>query len=70
MAEGWSIEQKDVLHSRALLLDRGLTPNFPIANLYKIISMDATADLVTGIWVEVVATVGVGAVMVGVEGIA
>ena len=31
--------------------------------------MDAATDLATGVWLEVVATVGVGAVGIGVEGI-
>ena len=33
----------------------------PVANLYTITSIDVAVDLVTGIWVEVVATVWVGA---------
>ena len=48
----------------------GLQQIFLLVNLYTITGMDAAAvDLVTGIWVEVVVTVGVGAVGFGVDGI-
>ena len=47
----------------------GTSLNFSVARLYTIASMDSVADLVTGIWVLTVATVGVGAVEVGVEDI-
>ena len=40
----------------------GTSANCPVANLYTITGMDAVVDLVTGVWVEVGATVGVGAV--------
>ena len=53
-----------------LAFGHGTSANFPVANLYTITGIDAVAvDLVTGVWVEVVATVGVGAVGVGMEGI-
>ena len=53
-----------------LAVGYGTSADFPAANLYTITSMDAVAaDLVTGIWVEVVGTMGVGAVGVEVEGI-
>ena len=41
--------------------------NFPVARLYTVTSMDSVADLVTGVWVLTVATVGAGAVEVGME---
>ena len=48
----------------------GTSANFHVANLYTITSMNVVAvDLVTGIWVEVVATVRVGEVGVGMESI-
>ena len=43
--------------------------NCPVANLYIVTSIDVV-DLVTGIWVEVVATAGAGAVeFAGVVGV-
>ena len=47
----------------------GTSANCPVGNLYTITSLDVAVELVTGIWVEVVATMGVDAVGVGVEGI-
>ena len=44
-----------------LVVRHGTSANCPVANLYTITSIDVAVDLVTGIWVEVVATVGVGA---------
>ena len=52
-----------------LAVGYGTSANIPVANLYTITGMDVAADLVTGIWVEVVATVRVGAVGVMLEGI-
>ena len=46
----------------------GISAKCPVANLYTIIGIDATADHTIGIWVEAVATVGVGAVGVVVVG--
>ena len=45
-----------------LVVGHGTSANCPVAELYTITSIDVTMDLVTDIWVEVVATVGVGAV--------
>ena len=45
----------------------GTSLNFPVARLYTITGMVSVADLVTGIWVLTVVTVGMGAVEVGVE---
>ena len=47
----------------------GTSANCSIANLYTITSIDVAVDLVTGIWVEALATVGVGAVGVVVVGV-
>ena len=47
---------------RGLAVRKGTSANCPVANLYTITSMDVAVDLVTGIWVEVVATMGAGAV--------
>ena len=44
-----------------LLVGHGTSANCPVANLYTITSIDVAVDLVTGVWVEVVATVRVGA---------
>ena len=50
----------------SLAVGYGTSANFPVANLYTVTSVDAVAvDNITDIWVEVVATVGVGAVGVG-----
>ena len=45
-----------------LAVGYGTSANFPVANLYTMTSMDSAVDLTTGVWVEVVVTVGVGAV--------
>ena len=42
-----------------LPVGHGTSVNFPVANWYTITSIDAAVDLATGIWVEVVVTVGV-----------
>ena len=47
----------------------GTSANCPLADLYTITSIDDAADFVTGVWVEAVATIGVGAVEVEVEGV-
>ena len=44
-----------------LVVGHGTSANCPVANLYTVTSIDVAVDLVSGIWVEVVATVGVGA---------
>ena len=44
-----------------LLIGHGTSANRPVANLYTITGIDVAVNLVTGIWVEVVATVEVGA---------
>ena len=53
----------------SLLIGYGTSANFPVDNLYTIIGMDAAVDLTTGIWVEALATVGVGVVEEGVVGV-
>ena len=45
----------------------GTSLNFPVARLYTITGMNSAVDLVTGVWVLTVATVGVGVVEVGME---
>ena len=45
-----------------LAVGYGTSANFPVANLYTMTGMDSAVDLATGVWVEVVATVGVGAI--------
>ena len=56
-----------------LVVGHGTSANCPISNLYTVTSMDVTVDLVTGVWVEAVATVGAGVVeftgvvVIGVE---
>ena len=55
--------------SWSLSVGYGTSLNFPFVKLYTITTMDAAAVLTTDIWVEVVATVGVYAVGVGVVGV-
>ena len=50
------------LSSWGLPVGCGTSANSPVANLYTITDIDAAADPITGICVEAVATVGVGAV--------
>ena len=45
----------------------GTSLNFIVARLYTITGMESAVDLVTSVWVLTIATVGVGAVEVGVE---
>ena len=53
-----------------LSVRHGISANCPVANLYTITSMDVAVDVVTGIWVKVVATVGVvAAEFTGVVGV-
>ena len=44
-----------------LLVGHGTSANCPVANSYTITGIDVAVDLVTGIWVQLVATVGIGA---------
>ena len=51
-------------------IKHGTSANCPVATLCTVTSMDVTVDLATGIWMEVVATVGVGAAeLTGVVGV-
>ena len=53
-----------------LAVGYGTSTNFPVANVYTMTGMDSAVDLATGVWVEVVATVGVGAIeFTGVVGV-
>ena len=53
-----------------LAVGEGASANFPIANMYIVTGMDSAADLTTGVWVEVVAIFGIGAVeFTGVVGV-
>ena len=45
----------------SLAVRHGTSSNCPVANLYTVTSIDVAVDLFTDVWVEVVATVGVGA---------
>ena len=53
---------EEFLLSWGLPVGCGASANCPLFNLYTITSIDAAVDLTTGIWVEAVATVRVGAV--------
>ena len=48
--------------SWGLVVRQGTSANCPVANLYTITSMDVVVDFVTGVWLEVMATMGAGAV--------
>ena len=53
-----------------LVVRQGTSANCPVANLYTVTSLDLVVDLVTGVCVEVLATVGAGAVdFTGVVGV-
>ena len=52
-----------------LVVGHGTSTNCPIAGLYTITSIDSAVDLTNGVWVLTVATVGAGAVEVGVEAV-
>ena len=52
-----------------LVVGHGTPANYPVANLYTVTGMDSAPHLTTGVWVLTVATMGVGAVEVGVEGV-
>ena len=54
---------------RDLVVGHGTSANCPIANLYTVTSIDSVVDLTIGVWVLTVATVGAGAVEVGMEGV-
>ena len=67
--EGWGIWYSfrlwrvEVVSGRIFLnlgvsVVEGTPSNFPFAELYTIMRMDAAADYTMGVWVEVVATVG------------
>ena len=45
-----------------LVVRHGTSAKCPVANLYTVTCIDVAVDLVTGVWVEVVATVGIGVV--------
>ena len=51
---------EEFLSSWGLPVEFGTSANCSVANLYTVISIDAAADLTIGVWVEAVATVGVG----------
>ena len=53
---------------RDLVVGHGISANCPMANLYTVTGIDVV-DLTLGVCVLTVATVGVGAVKVGVEGV-
>ena len=59
---------EEFLLSWGLSVRYGISANCPVANLYTITNIDAAVDLTTGVWVEAVATVGVGTVGVVVVG--
>ena len=52
-----------------LVVGCGTSANCHIANLYIITGIYSAVDLTNGVWVLTVATMGVGAVEVGVEGV-
>ena len=54
---------------RGLVVGCGTSANHPIANLYTVTSIDSAMGLTIGVLVLTVATVGVGAVAFGLEGI-
>ena len=64
MVEGWSFGS-GYPSFWGLEVGQGTSANFLVASLYTIASMDVAVGLVTGIWVEVVATMGSGAGAVG-----
>ena len=53
---------KEFLSSWGLPVGCQTSVNCSVANLYTVTSIDAAADLTIGVWVEAVATVGLGAV--------
>ena len=55
---------------RDLVVGCGTSANCPMANLYTVTSINSAVDLTIGVWVLTVATMGVGAVEVVVEGVA
>ena len=55
-----------ILSFRDLVVGCGTSANCPIANLYTITGIDFAVDLTIGVCVLTVATIGVGAVKVGV----
>ena len=59
---------EEFLSSWGLPVGCGTSARCPVANLYIVTSIDAAADLTTGVWVEAVATVGLGAVGIVVIG--
>ena len=50
------------MSSWGLVVRKETSANCSVVNLYTVTSMDVVADLVTGVWVEVVATMGTGTV--------
>ena len=50
-------------------MGHGTSANCPIANLYTITDIDSAVDLTDGFWVLTVATMGMGAVEIGMEGV-
>ena len=58
-----------VLLFRDLVVGCGTSANCPIANLYTVTGIDSAVDQTIGVCVLTVATMGVGAVEVGVEGV-
>ena len=58
-----------ILSFRDLVVGHGTSANCPVANFYTITCIDSAVDLTIGVCVLTVATVVVGAVAVGVEGV-
>ena len=65
----WMSSSGEGLSFRDLVVGHGTSANCPIDNLYTVIGIDSAVDLNISVCVLTVATMGVGVVEVGMEGV-